>query len=450
MDTVESMQREAASPLRILFVTSDKFPPFRPAAKLIFSEGIVEAGHRVDWVLQSATAVEQAGIVRHGRGWACVAPSFDGGSRLTRLCKHWADLRNDLRIGTLLGRRRYSLVQVKDKYFGALVALAAGRRHGVPVFYWLAYPHGEASQYAARQRVARYALWYWMRGALQRFLLYRVILRACTHVFVQSEQMRLDLAREGIPKRKMTAVPSSIDLAEIDAAMRTKYGSPGVEPLTDRRTVVYLGTLLRERRLDFLVRAFAKLRAAMPDARLVFIGRGENPEDERLLRAQAERLGVRDDVRITGWMPMHAAWRLVRSAGVCVSPYYPTPILLSTSPTKLVEYMALGKAVVANDHPEQSLVLKESGGGFLCRWDESEFATALQTLLAHPQLADSMGLAGRRFVEAHRSHTVMTNLVLSTYHDALMGGSARPARTEGVARAPRWPGGGRAHRHESR
>jgi glycosyltransferase involved in cell wall biosynthesis len=144
---------------------------------------------------------------------------------------------------------------------------------------------------------------------------------------------------------------------------------------------------------------------------------------------------------------MHAAWRLVRSAGVCVSPYYPTPILLSTSPTKLVEYMALGKAVVANDHPEQSLVLKESGGGLICRWDESEFATAMQTLLERPELADSMGLAGRRFVDGHRTHTAMASLVLSTYRDALEGGRSRPV--EPGASPARWPAG-RTHRHENR
>jgi hypothetical protein len=33
------------------------------------------------------------------------------------------------------------------------------------------------------------------------------------------------------------------------------------------------------------------------------------------------------------------------------------------SPTKLVEYMALGKAVVANDHPDQRMVLEQSGAG---------------------------------------------------------------------------------------
>jgi glycosyltransferase involved in cell wall biosynthesis len=273
---------------------------------------------------------------------------------------------------------------------------------------------------------------------------------ACAHVFVQSEQMRADLTREGIPAHKMTAVPSSINLAELDAGLNTRADveaalagraceaipdpdaslvagpppAPGVaaraEPVsTDAHTIVYLGTLLRERKLDFLVAVLANVRRRVPDARLVFIGRGEMPEDEDLLLGEAERLGVADAVRITGWLPMQIAWQHVRGAGACVSPYYPVPILLSTSPTKLIEYMALGKAVVANDHPEQSLVLRRSGAGLLCGWDADEFADAIVLLLKHPSVAESMGRAGRRFVEAHRTHSTMVGLVASRYYDVL-------------------------------
>src|SRR5690606_31753663 len=148
------------------------------------------------------------------------------------------DLRNDLPAFRLLRKHRYSLVQVKDTYIGALIAIAAAKLSGVPVFYWLAYPHGAASLYAARSGVARYRLLYGLRGALQRFVLYRLILPACAHVFVQSEQMRRDIAAEGIPLERMTAVPSSLNLRDIDA-----QAGAAAETLDSPPTVVYLGTL---------------------------------------------------------------------------------------------------------------------------------------------------------------------------------------------------------------
>ena len=99
----------------------------------------------------------------------------------------------------------------------------------------------------------------------------------------------------------------------------------------------------------------------------------------------------------------------------------------STSPTKLVEYMALGKAVVANDHPEQSEVIEQSGAGLLCGWDEEEFADAIVELLRDPERAAAMGRAGRAFVAARRTHWAMVDLVAERYTQALAGRARRGA-----------------------
>jgi glycosyltransferase involved in cell wall biosynthesis len=128
---------------------------------------------------------------------------------------------------------------------------------------------------------------------------------------------------------------------------------------------------------------------------------------------------VESRVTITGWIPMREAWRRTRAARVCVSPYCPIPILRSTSPTKLVEYMALGKAVVGNEHPEQGPLLRQSGAGLVCEWDASDLADKLVTLLSQPALCRQMGEAGRRFVEQNRTHLALTDLVLDRYRISL-------------------------------
>jgi glycosyltransferase involved in cell wall biosynthesis len=414
--------------LDVLFVTSDLFPPFRPAAKAVFAEGLAAHGHRIDWLMQAADPSAASGVQRFGGGTAYVAATNAGGSRWARLKRHLANVCNDLRIFSLLRKHRYSLVQIKDKYVGALIAIVAAKLHGVPVFYWLAFPHGEASLYAARNGVARYPLFYRLRGALQRFVLYRIIIPACTHVFVQSEQMRRDIACEGVALEKMTAVPSSLNLRDLDAQVGPADELPASPP-----TVVYSGTLMRERQLDFLVRAHAHVVSAVPEARLEFVGGGWMPDDEGLLRREAERLGISSSVTITGWLTMPQAWRRVLRASVCVSPYVPVPILRSTSPTKLIEYMALGRPVVANDHPEQADVLQASGGGIVCGWDEREFAAAIIELLLDPQRGTQMGAAGRRYVAQHRTHWAMVELVCGRYRRHLRG-SRKPGKSRPFAR----------------
>jgi glycosyltransferase involved in cell wall biosynthesis len=244
---------------------------------------------------------------------------------------------------------------------------------------------------------------------------------ACTHVFVQSEQMRRDVAGVGIPFERMTPVPSSVNLRDLDARAGPAHDEPGGPP-----TIVYLGTLLRERQLNFLVRAHALVVSALPDAQLKFVGGGWMPDDEQLLRSEANRLGISRNVTITGWLPMPEAWQQVRRATLCVSPYLPVPILRSTSPTKLIEYMALAKPVVANDHPEQADVLRESGAGLVCGWNEQEFAAAIIELLLDPPRRARMGAAGRNYVAEHRTHWAMVELVLARYRKHLRASPKRP------------------------
>lgn len=398
--------------LRILFVTSDKFPPFRPAARVIFGKEFVSRGHVIDWLVQAENNTGDATDTDFGNGTAYIAQTDDGGSRWKRSRKHLLDLVNDFRMFRLVMRNQYDVIQVKDKYPAALLAILASRIGKSRFTYWLAYPHAEASLLDAREGTARYKYFYILRGLVFKFILYRIILPAADHIFVQSEQMRIDIAREGIPLSRMTPVPGSLSLSDVPY-MPDHMARSDIQ--NDSGNIVYLGTLIRTRRLDFLIRVHARVVRSHPGAILFLLGKGEMPEDEELLAEEARRLGILDSVVFTGYLGMSEAWEFIRNADVCLSPYYPTPILNSTSPTKLIEYMAMGKAVVGNDHPEQRLVINESYAGFCTSWDEDEFADAITTLLSDPAMAREMGDRGRVYVEKHRTDHLMANIVEDQY-----------------------------------
>ena len=149
-----------------------------------------------------------------------------------------------------------------------------------------------------------------------------------------------------------------------DSSVRAADDSTPVhDAVWNSPSVLYLGSLSKVRRLDFLIRVAARLREHIPATRLYIVGRGDDPSDEALLEAEVQRLGIADTVIFLGQMPQARALEYTRSARVCVSPLFPTPILNVASPTKLVEYMAMGRPVVANDHPDQRLVIEASGGG---------------------------------------------------------------------------------------
>jgi glycosyltransferase involved in cell wall biosynthesis len=243
---------------------------------------------------------------------------------------------------------------------------------------------------------------------LGKALLYRLLLPAAAHVFVQSEQMKSDIAAQGIARAKITPVPMGVRWETLDLA-------PAEEVPDDHPMVLYLGSLDRVRKMDFLLRAFRGVLVRVPEARLYLVGGGNEPEDEAYLRKEAARLAIAEAVVFTGFVPREEAWSYVRRARVCVSPFYPTPILTSTSPTKIVEYMAMGKPVVANDHPEMRLVLRESGAGLCVPYEEESFADAIVELLQDPARAREMGRRGRSYVGRHRTYQVLADLVEDVY-----------------------------------
>ena len=404
--------------MRILIVSSDTFPPIRVDVSVLFGVELAGRGHEIDWILQSEAACDRAYVARWGGGQVWVGATDLGQSLFRRLRKHALGIGNDFRLVSRVRRTRYDAVEVKDKFVAGAIAAIACRVFHTRFIYWLSYPFPEHYLLRAKDGTARYPRLYILRGMAFKWLLYRWLLRAADHVFVQSEQMREDIAAEGIPSHKITAVPMGISV-EMCAAVNTFEN----RRLLPERVpcVLYLGTLNKVRRLDFLVRAFAKVRESVPTARLYLVGRGEDPEDEVFLKHEVVRLNLESCVVFVGQLPQPEALQYVAEADVCVSPFYPTPILRSTSPTKLVEYMALGKAVVANDHPEQKRLIEESGGGLCVAYDEQAFADAIVTLLQNPKTAQSMGERGRRYAIEHRSYAVIADAVERRMLDIIVG-----------------------------
>jgi glycosyltransferase involved in cell wall biosynthesis len=409
----------ASEIIRMLYFVREPFPTFRADVEVLFAEELTARGHQIDFVMQSADASERAGPrLWHGRTvWA--AATDQGESFAHRLRKQWLALRNDFRSLRRARADSYEVVQVRDKFIIAAVLAAVAHRRGLRFCYWLSFPEPESQLQRAREGSARYPLATLVRGMVFSGLLYRWILPRCDHAFVQSEQMRRDLIARGIDARKLTPVPMGIAAADIPVP-RPRTAAAADAPAPRELTLAYLGTLNAQRRLEILIDMLALLRGAGLALRLLLIGGGDDAEDSgRLLRRAAE-LGMSAHLELTGFLPREAALARVRSADICLSPFYPTPVLRSTSPTKLVEYLALGLPVVANDHPEQRLILKESAAGVCVPWGARYFARGVAWLASRTPLErERMGESGRQWVLAHRTYEKIADHVEAKYRELL-------------------------------
>jgi glycosyltransferase involved in cell wall biosynthesis len=392
--------------LRMLVVAGDTYPATRVDVATLFVGHLAARGHHFDWILQSEAATESSEIVPWGTGQVWVGRTNTGTSLLSRTTKHVLGILHDLRLFPLMASGRYDIIQVRDKFLSGIFAAIAARIFRKRFVYWLSFPIPEMYMLLADEAQGLYKMLYRIRGATFRLLLYRLLMPAASHVFVQTDRMLEDVSRQGIAKEKMTAVPMGVDIEADLSAVTSQRMIPAGE-----RTLLYLGTLTRTRHLDFLVRVLAKARESIPNVKLYVVGGGVAPGDEEVLTREASRLGVSEALVMVGQRPRAVALAYVRDAEICVSPIYRSPIYDCGSPTKLVEYMAMGKAVVANDHPEQLQILNESLAGYCVPWDEDAFAAAIVRLLNDPAEAKRMGERGARYIAQRRRYDVIADVV---------------------------------------
>ncbi len=168
---------------------------------------------------------------------------------------------------------------------------------------------------------------------------------------------------------------------------------------------MYLGTLNASRQLDVVIDALALLHAQGVAARLLLIGTADDAADQAQLESYAASTAMTSQVEFTGYLPHAQAIEQAARADIGLSPIPRLAIFEVASPTKLIEYMALGLPVVANDHPEQKMILAESRAGICTPWGARHFARAVRWLGAH-SVSERMaiGKRGRDWVELNRTY----------------------------------------------
>jgi glycosyltransferase involved in cell wall biosynthesis len=251
-----------------------------------------------------------------------------------------------------------------------------------------------------------------LRAWASRLVIYRMVLPKARHIFVQSDAMADWLAAQGFDRARMTAVPMGVDADLFDRARI----EPVIDPRLDgRRVVLYLGRIAQARRSEFLLEVAERLRQDMPEVLLVIAGDAPSDDEMAWMRREIAARGLERNVLLTGWLPQRTALGYALRAEVGLSPIPRGTLYDVSSPTKLVEYLALGIPSVANDIPDQQLVIEQSRAGLCVPMEADAFADAVRTLLRDRKLAEEFAQRGPAYVRSHRTYDILGRNVAETY-----------------------------------
>jgi glycosyltransferase involved in cell wall biosynthesis len=387
--------------MKILMFMRDPAPPARADVRVLFDKCLRSHGIATDFV---APPPRNASTEKDCTTRARLFVSRASPSRALELLRFAAHC---CAVAWREGAR-YDLVIARDlPILAAPIFLLARWRGAQALAYWMSFPMPLGDRLLARDhaRAGRRlrAMVAWWRGVLAALLLRGAALPLAHRVFVQSDAMRDAEARAGVPREKLFAVPMGVDAdlactASPDDTLPAQASGPWI---------AYLGSLNLARRLDLLIDAMVLVLREFPTARLALIGRADTPADAHWLAEYAQRRCPDGAIVFFDARPMHAAWRAIGAAALGVSPIPPGPLHDVSSPTKAVEYLALGLPVVGNAIPDQRFVIERSGGGLVCAFTDEAFAEAICALLRDPAGARARGAQGRRWVLHERAYTTL-------------------------------------------
>ncbi|ACY16535.1 glycosyltransferase family 4 protein [Haliangium ochraceum] len=180
--------------------------------------------------------------------------------------------------------------------------------------------------------------------------------------------------------------------------------------------VLYAGAVEAGRGLRVLLRAFARL-APHSDARLVIAGRPSGNAASSLNAAIAE-LGIEERVTLEPAVANEDMPELIARAAVCVAPSAAEVSVqpMALYPTKILEYMACRRAVVAARRGAASLLIEDGVHGVLFRpGDAEDLADKLLLVLEDAALRERLAAAGYRRVRDEHTASNTRRAVRAAY-----------------------------------
>lgn len=231
----------------------------------------------------------------------------------------------------------------------------------------------------------------------------RLLYNHAEKIVALTEGIRDDICARGWHKSKVELVTCGVDFDKLypdapgAAFIRNKYG------WQDKKIVLYFGALGEANNLPVTLRTAQRLQSRQ-DIVFVLIGDGmKRVETEK----QVAALGLRN-VLVLPPVPKDDARLYINAADLCLVTLRDIPLFDGAIPTKLIDYMACGKAVLCGIRGEAERIVDDAGAGVMFEPDNDEQLSQLVAeLLQDAKRVERMGAGGLAYVQSRFAAATM-------------------------------------------
>jgi colanic acid biosynthesis glycosyl transferase WcaI len=227
-----------------------------------------------------------------------------------------------------------------------------------------------------------------------------LLYRRSDHIVVVTHAFKSHLEREwAVVREKVSVIVNGVD---------DKFFCPQPEQveiarefgLEQRFVVGYIGTIGNAHGIETLVELAALLNTSDPE--MFFLVVGEGAEKGKLEQLAAEKR--LNNLAVFPGQPRSRIPAIIAASRVCLVLLRKSELFKTVIPTKMLEFMACGRPLVAAVEGEAADLVHKAGAGIcVTPGDALALAEALRTLYRDPALREQLGNHARDFIRRERS-----------------------------------------------
>ena len=223
----------------------------------------------------------------------------------------------------------------------------------------------------------------------------------------------------GAVKTKIRVIPNGVEASRFNNGRQPQPIPTGVSE--DRKTILYVGRIVREKGIFTLLDAFEKLRKQGKDVSLVFAGEGPLKED---LAKEVLRRKLNDRVKLAGFVDEKKLVSLYNSSDAFVLPSHYEPFGMVA-----LEAMASRVPVVVSDVGGLSEIVEDGITGVkVPAYDPSALAEGILRVLEDRELSEQLKENAYRAVQERYRWDMIAEKTIEAYR-------TRPAEPSPSSRA---------------
>ena len=230
------------------------------------------------------------------------------------------------------------------------------------------------------------------------YLLEKKVYKKVDKILALTPKLSEYVIKMGADKKKVELLLPGVDTKRFHPDVNNNELRSELGIADNDKVIVFIGTLADLTGMDLFLMEFPKILKELPNTKLIIVGGGPLLKK---LKSISNNLNLNDNVIFTDFQPYEFMPRYINLADVCINPFLINDTTRDIIPTKILQYLACAKPVLATPLPGMKAILPNEDYGVVYS-DIDEFAENTVKILKDDKKMRAIGEKG--LVYAKKNH----------------------------------------------